>query len=71
MPKVRASVRVFVGNTIREEGELFEYDGPPNRHLVPLEVAPVEPPPPSAPKQSPKPKVAEPARPWRKINGES
>lgn len=70
MPKVRASVTVFVGNSLRQEGEVFEYDGPPSPHLVPLE-APVATPPPSPPEASPKPKAPDPTKPWRKINGES
>jgi hypothetical protein len=39
--KVRARTVVFVGNALRQEGDVFDYDGPDNRHLEPLEQ-PVE-----------------------------
>jgi hypothetical protein len=35
---VKATARSFINNTIREEGEIFEYDGPPGDHLIPQEV---------------------------------
>ena len=41
MAKVRALTRVFVDNALRDEGEVFEYKGPFNRHLEYLD--PVEP----------------------------
>jgi hypothetical protein len=33
MAQVRAKVRVFVDNTLRDAGDIFEYKGTPNRHL--------------------------------------
>jgi hypothetical protein len=30
----------FVANGIRKEGDKFDYNGPPNRHLKPLDDAP-------------------------------
>lgn len=41
MAKVRALTKVFVDNSIREEGVVFDYDGPFNRHLEYLDQ-PVE-----------------------------
>lgn len=46
MAQVKAKVRVFIDNTLREEGDVFEYKGPPNKHLQYLdavEVAVIEP----------------------------
>lgn len=37
MPKVRAEVAVFVDNIYRNEGEVFEHNGPNNSNLIPLE----------------------------------
>lgn len=33
MAKVRAKVKCFVDNTLREAGEVFEYNGPANGNL--------------------------------------
>ena len=33
MPQVKASVQCFVDNSLRNEGDVFEYNGPPSRHL--------------------------------------
>ena len=30
MPKVKANVKCFIDNSLREEGDVFEYNGPPN-----------------------------------------
>lgn len=57
--KVRAKTAVFVNNHYRYEGDVFEYSGPPNRHLESLEPEPVVAPvkEPEAPKKwSPKAK---------------
>jgi len=35
--KVRATTKCYVGNTIREEGEVFEYDGTPDNILHAVE----------------------------------
>ena len=37
--KVRAKTVVFVGNALRQEGDIFDYEGPENRHLESLEPA--------------------------------
>jgi len=34
--QVKAKVRVFVENTIRQEGEVFEYKGNPDPNLEPV-----------------------------------
>jgi hypothetical protein len=34
MPFVKAINTCFVDNSLRNEGDTFEYNGPPNRHLV-------------------------------------
>ena len=33
MATVRAIAKVFIANAIREEGDVFEYDGPPNKYV--------------------------------------
>lgn len=33
MPQYRAKVKCYVDNGIREEGDVFEYDGPENGNL--------------------------------------
>ncbi len=33
MPMYRAKVKCFVDNGLREEGDVFEYNGPPNTNL--------------------------------------
>lgn len=35
---VKATARSFINNTIREEGEIFEFDGVLADHLIPQEV---------------------------------
>ncbi len=65
MPKVRAIRKCFIDNTIRDEGDVFEYKGPENRHLEYLDavnVAVIEPEPVVA--QAPRPR----GRP-RKVTG--
>jgi len=42
MARVRALTRVFVDNGLREEGTVFEYEGPFNRHLEYLDAAEIE-----------------------------
>ena len=37
MPKYRAKVKCFIDNTIREEGEVFEYSGPEIEILAPVD----------------------------------
>lgn len=37
MPKYRATVKCFIDNTIREEGEIFEYSGPQIEILTPVD----------------------------------
>jgi hypothetical protein len=37
MPKVRANVAVFVDNMYRYAGDVFEYNGPDDPNLIPLE----------------------------------
>lgn len=36
--RVQATVKVYVDNTIRDVGEIFEYNGGPDPHLTPLDV---------------------------------
>lgn len=46
MSKVKAIRKCFIDNTLREEGDVFEYNGPNNKHLEYLdrvEVAVIEP----------------------------
>ena len=38
MPKYRATVKCFIDNTIREEGEVFEYSGPEIEILTPVDA---------------------------------
>jgi hypothetical protein len=38
MPKYRATVKCFIDNTIREEGEVFEYNGPEIEILTPVDA---------------------------------
>lgn len=41
--QVRAKVKCFVGNVIREPGEVFNYDGPENKCLEAMvQAAPLE-----------------------------
>lgn len=37
--QVKAKVRVFVGNTLRQEGDVFEYSGDPDPNLEPLNTS--------------------------------
>lgn len=70
MPMYRALTKVFVANSLREEGETFEYDGPHHKYLAPLEV-PAEPLPPSSSVAPLPASAAKPKREWGgKINGE-
>ena len=39
MARVKAAVKCFIGNAIREEGEVFDYDGPANGNVEPLDEA--------------------------------
>ena len=39
MPQVRANRTCFVDNGLRQEGDVFEYNGPPNACLSPLAPA--------------------------------
>lgn len=39
--KVQAKVKCFVGNALREKGEIFDYAGPENGCLEVLEEKPV------------------------------
>lgn len=41
MARFRALVKCFVDNSLREEGDVFEYNGPANPNLEPLD-APAE-----------------------------
>lgn len=41
MARFRAKVKCFVDNTLRDEGDVFEYNGPDNGNLEALD-APVE-----------------------------
>lgn len=56
--KVRAKVKCFVGNTLRTEGEIFEYEGPENACLEEIGGAPkpaaVKPAKPGKPAAAPK-----------------
>ena len=36
--QVKAKVKCYIDNSIREEGEIFEYAGGPDPHLTPLDV---------------------------------
>ena len=36
--RVKATVKCYIDNSIREEGEIFEYSGVPDLHLVPVDV---------------------------------
>lgn len=38
MPMYRAKTKCFVGNSLRREGDTFEYNGPENTNLEPLEA---------------------------------
>ena len=40
MARVKAKVVVFIDNHLRQEGEMFNYDGPFNKHLEYLEGGP-------------------------------
>lgn len=42
MPFVRAKTLCFIANTLRKEGEVFEYNGPFNHHVEPVGEAGVE-----------------------------
>jgi hypothetical protein len=37
MPKVKAKILCFVDNGLRQPGDVFEYNGPRNRHLEYIE----------------------------------
>jgi hypothetical protein len=37
MAKVKATVKCFIDNTIREENEVFEYNGPEIEILTPID----------------------------------
>ena len=39
MARVKAKVVVFIDNHLRKEGDVFNYDGPFNKHLEYLEAA--------------------------------
>ena len=39
MAQVRALVKCFVDNGLREEGDVFDYDGPDNACLEPIRPA--------------------------------
>ena len=43
MPQFRCLKRCFVDNTLREKGEIIEYNGRPYRFLAPLDVKEPEP----------------------------
>ena len=34
MPQVKAVTKCFIDNSIREEGDVFEYNGAPNTNVV-------------------------------------
>ena len=34
MPRYQALERCFIDNCLRNEGDIFEYEGPPKRYLV-------------------------------------
>ena len=36
MAQVKAIAKCFIDNSIREEGDVFEYNGPPSRILIPV-----------------------------------
>lgn len=63
MPRYRALVRCFVDNGLRNEGDVFNYDGPPLRYLEPVDPpaevkpAPSEATPQAEPKKPRKPYV--------------
>tara|TARA_R110002126_G_scaffold9260_5_gene42275 strand:- start:371 stop:580 length:210 start_codon:yes stop_codon:yes gene_type:complete len=40
MARVKAKVVVFIDNHLRQEGDVFNYDGPFNKHLEYLEGGP-------------------------------
>jgi hypothetical protein len=40
MARVKAKVVVFIDNHLRQEGDVFNYDGPFNKHLEYLEGSP-------------------------------
>lgn len=52
MPFVRAKTLCFIANNLRKEGEVFEYNGPPNHHVEPVGAAQVEPAPAAEPAPS-------------------
>lgn len=58
MPHVRAKVVCFIDNHLRQEGDVFEYNGPPNSNVEPIGSAPAEAEPAAEPAQ-------EPARKWK------
>jgi hypothetical protein len=41
MARVKAKVLCFVENGLRQEGDVFQYNGPPNGNLEYLDGAPV------------------------------
>lgn len=55
MPFVKANCVCFIANTLRREGEVFEYNGRPNRNVDPVGPAPRE----DAPAPEPETPVAE------------
>ncbi len=42
MPQVKALVKCFIDNSIRDEGDVFEYNGPLNEHVVLVGAAATE-----------------------------
>lgn len=42
MPKYRVLAKSYIGNTIREVGDVVEYDGKPGKALELIEEAPAE-----------------------------
>jgi hypothetical protein len=34
MPQVKAKTTCFIDNSLRNEGDVFEYNGPPNTNVV-------------------------------------
>ena len=67
MPKVRANTVCFVDNGLRKEGDVFEYNGPPNGNLTVLDGQFAQPAP-KAPAVAKTPLQRRPGRPRKAVS---
>lgn len=42
MPRYRALVKCFIDNGLRNEGDVFNYDGPPSPYVEPVDPVPTK-----------------------------